>query len=432
MVGMYVCKLDKEWRDTDFVFQGFIIENNEILQKLKDQCRFVYIDLNKQSIHLPIAATQLVINKLKKNQQSKKKSKKSGSKHKSGRRAYRVSELFNNNINIGQISPPEKKHNFEHEITQAQQTHLKISHIVRNLLLETGNYQAIDIDAAKKAVYECMHSILRNPDAMLLMTRLKHQDRHTWDHSLNVCILATCFGRHLNLRYDEIITLGLSGMFHDMGKMRLPSQLLNKKGIYTQAEKKQMESHTVLGRELLQTTPNLAGVIAEVAYSHHERVDGKGYPRGLRDRQISPYAKIISVIDMYDAILSDQPYKQTQTHLQAINALLNVSGKQLDEQIAYSFIQCIGVYPPGSIVEMSKGEIALVLETNPDKKLLPKIMIISDQNKNKLPGKVFDLGESDYENQNQFIKTILTPEQINFDIQPYFNYGAIQKELSIQ
>ncbi len=429
LVGMYVCKLDKEWRDSDFVFQGFIIENNEILKKVQEQCSYVYIDLNKQSIHLPIAVTQQIINKKVKRKKTSRN--KPASKSKQASQTNRLIDFFTPNSQADLSPPPKKQLPFEQEINNAQQTHLKISHIVRNLLHETGNYKPIDIDAAKKAVYDCMHSILRNPDAMLLMTRLRHRDRHTWDHSMNVSILATCFGRHLNLRYDELITLGLCGMFHDMGKMRLPSSLLNKQGTYTEAEKKRMQSHTTLGKEILSATPNLAGVVAEVAYSHHERIDGQGYPRALSDQQISPFAKIISVIDMYDAIASSQPFKKNQTHLEAINAILTASGSQLDEKVVYSFIQCIGVYPPGSLVEMNYGEIALVLETNPDKKLLPKVMLISDQNKKKQAGEILDLGAHDYQNQNRFIKTILTSEQIPFDTQSYFKYGVIQKELHI-
>lgn len=436
MLGMYVCELDRPWKETSFVFQGFVIEDYKTLQQLKEQCEYVYIDLNKpyNTLSLPLTKTLITRSKLplKKTKAVKSiPSAQCASRQQSPPRRYRLTEIVESKQLIDDILPPPKQATFEQEIDCAQQVHSKTGLVIKNFLQQVSSGRHVDIDIAKKAVYDCMRSILRNPDAMLLMTQLRYKDKYTWSHSMNACILALSLGRHLSLRYEELITLGLCGMLHDIGKLKIPSEILNKPDLLDEHEQAVMRSHTEFGRETLSASPGMPAIIAEVAHNHHERLDGGGFPRGLRGKQISPYVRIISIVDIYDALTTARVDRQGVTHLEALNRLIGMSETELDRNLVHRFIQCLGIYPAGSVVEMTSGEIGIVVEVNEMKKLRPKIVIICDQEKRPCAGKKIDLSDHQYdpERHSYSIKTIIQPESYGIDTGNYFKYGTIQKVL---
>lgn len=440
MLGMYVCELDKPWKDSPFLFQGFLIQNEELLEQVRRECSFVYIDTYRTRSIFTTTSTQpsLFGNKAKpetKKRSTGQASKKAQKKPKlasSKGEFNKIKEIVDYQISAEEITPPEKIKTFEQEINIAQQVHVRTGHVIKRFLNDASKGIPINSGMATNAVYECMRSILRSPDAMMLMTHLRNKNEYTWHHSMNVCVLAIALGRHLNLRYDELITLGLCGMLHDIGKMRIPSDILDHPGVYTPEERLIMQSHTSLGYKILSENSSIAEIVAEVAHNHHERIDGQGFPRRLKSHEISPFAKMIAIVDTYDAVTTERSYKPGKTHLEAINILLDSSGTALDGTLVNHFIQCIGVYPSGSIVETHSGEIGMVIEVNQKKKLKPKMVMLLNKDKKPQRKKVIDLSHPEFDSTNHphLIKTIIRPDKYDIDVSRFYNYGAIQKGLS--
>ena len=436
-IGMYVCKLDKPWVESGFLFQGFLIKDKQILRQLHDECSYAYIDVAKQSKAYKAKQTIATKNSESKTavtKPKKVKKKKSrffsfngfGSKAKDnfGRdETNLLSDIVGNQIAVDSIRPPEKLASFEQEIAVAQQTHFKTHKLVKEFMGQVKEGGTIDMLVAKQAVQECMGSVLRSPDAMLLMTHLKSKHRSSWQHSMNTGILAISLGRHLNLSDEELTTLGLCGMLHDIGKL-----LISKQDLLESSNKRALvESHTLLGRDVLVNCHGeLARIVAEVAYSHHERLDGRGFPQGLNGSKISPYTRMITIVDTYDVLITDRSGRKGLTHYDAINKMLQQVGSFLDETLVNCFNQCIGTYPAGSIVEMNTGELAIVVEANSVQKLRPKVLILTGPNKESCRKHLVNLAKKSFDaNENPYaIRSIIRPEVYGIEIDKYDTYST--------
>lgn len=401
MIGMYVTELDRPWLETSFKFQGFEINNEQMLRKLKETCDFVYIDITKQNNR-----------RLNSDNQAR-------SKQAEFSRAYLNSP------------PPPKLAAVESEIEHACTLYSQARVTVKEFMDKTANGYAIDIKAAKELVAECVASILQSPDATLWFTQLKNKDEYTSQHSLNVCALSIVLGRHINLSIKQLNDVGLCGLMHDMGKMLVPAEILNKPGKLDPEELLIMQSHTSLGYELLRSSPNMYSEAIYTAYNHHERLDGKGYPRRIMGNMISNYTRIVTIADMYDAMTSDRVYQKGRNHLEAVNILSQAKG-QLDPLLVIKFIESIGVYPPGSIVELNTGEIGIVIEVNQAAKLRPKIIILLDKDQNKVSDKILDLNQTAVDECAPActIRRTVNAEDYGIDKQYYYHQGFLQQSMA--
>jgi HD-GYP domain-containing protein (c-di-GMP phosphodiesterase class II) len=238
---------------------------------------------------------------------------------------------------------------------------------------------------------------MNNPTAMMFLTRLRNKDEYTSQHGFSVCVYSIILGRFLGLNPVELENLGTCGLLHDIGKLEIPDQILNKPGKLTPEEKAVMQNHTTRGREILLSGEDIFGGALDVAFGHHELLDGTGYPRGLQGHQMSTNCKIVAVVDKYDALTTHRPYRLGQDHLRAV-ALLNKMAKEnkIDGKLAAGFISYLGTYPPGSIVEFNSGELGIVLGSSPEHRLQPQVLLVRDAKKTPihsftdLSGKVVD------------------------------------------
>jgi HD-GYP domain-containing protein (c-di-GMP phosphodiesterase class II) len=188
--------------------------------------------------------------------------------------------------------------------------------------------------------------------------------------------------------------LGLCGLLHDVGKMRVPHEVLDKPGPLSQKEYNIMKAHTVHGRNLLMASPGTGlNAAVDVAYSHHERIDGEGYPRKLKGAGISDFARIIAIVDAYDAMTADRCYSRAIPTTEALKIIYHDRGTHFDERLALEFIRSVGLYPPGTLVELVNGLVGLVLETHQRYRHLPKIIVVHDLNKPLEKERVVDLSE---------------------------------------
>jgi HD-GYP domain-containing protein (c-di-GMP phosphodiesterase class II) len=252
--------------------------------------------------------------------------------------------------------------------------------------------KALDASGCAKLVDEVAESVYRNPGAVVSLARLKTKDDYTYMHSVAVCALMISLGRQLSLSEDQIRDAGMAGLLHDMGKAVMPLEVLNKPGKLTDDEFTIIKSHPERGHEMLLTGQGVSPVALDVCLHHHERPDGKGYPHRLMDEQISLYAKMGSVCDVYDAITSNRPYKAGWDPAESIGKMASWRNGQFDEKVFQAFVKSLGIYPTGSLVRMKSGRLAVVVEQNETSMVNPKVKVFfSTKSEMRIPVELLDL-----------------------------------------
>ena len=253
------------------------------------------------------------------------------------------------------------------------------------------------------------------------LTRLRNKDAYTSQHAYNVCVFSLVIGRLLGLDSIQMENLGVCALLSDMGKVAIPDDILNKPGKLTPKERAIVKTHVKEGRDILMSGRNIFSGCVDVAYGHHENLDGSGYPMGLEGHQLNMNCKIVTITDKYDAITSLRPYRRAGDHLNAV-ALLNkmVSENKIDGKLTSSFFSYLGVYPPGSIVELNTGEVGIVIDTDPSQRLRPQLLLVRAPNKQPIQTFV-DLAEkkTDEKGRPYRIKAVLRPGDYDIDLSLY-------------
>jgi len=386
-IGMYVSELDRPWTDTRFLFQGFRIRQQQEIRLLQQVCKYVWVD---------------------------------------SRRSVGVKQQgVENHAKAAELQPVIGKVDFNLEMEQASPTWDKAHEESLRILDSVKMGHELDVSAVKAVVKECVQSILRNPAAMLWLARIKNSDHYTAEHSLRVSILAIALGKEMGLAEYQLEAIGVCGMLHDVGKVKVPNEILNKPGALTAEELRIMQSHANEGRRVLMSNQQITPATVDVAYSHHERLDGKGYPRGLDAPKIPYFAKIIAVVDAYDAINSDRVYSKGKSSLESLRILLEATNSHFDEEIVGHFVRLIGIYPPGEIVELSNGEVGIIIGCSTTSKLKPKIMRVLDANKKPCQEVVVDLATTatDATGKPCRVKEVHSSGAFGIDIDAYRRKG---------
>jgi HD-GYP domain-containing protein (c-di-GMP phosphodiesterase class II) len=269
----------------------------------------------------------------------------------------------------------------EEEMVFAKECHANLSTMVSDIMADVHAGKEINLLAPKKIVRHMIESITRNPDAFLWLTKLKKADSYTYKHSMDAAILAITLGRHLGLTKKELEDLAIGTLLFDVGKMKLPPELLTKPGRLTDDEFDLVKKHVEYSVETLKGIKGISPQSIEIAMYHHERHNGSGYPNKLKGKEIPIFARIAAIVDCYDAITSDRTYNRAISSHDAIKQLYEWRNIDFQEEMIEQFIQCLGVYPTGSLVELSTGEVGVVLSQNRVRRLRPKIMLILDKEK---------------------------------------------------
>lgn len=235
--------------------------------------------------------------------------------------------------------------------------------------------KTIETAEAQALVEDIAASISRHPHAFISLVRLKSADDYTWLHSVAVCALMMALARQLHLDDPLVHQLGIAGLFHDLGKVGIPLSILNKPGKLTDEEFDIIKKHPAIGTKLLKESQQVSNVVLDVCLHHHERIDGTGYPKGLRDEQITMYARMGAICDIYDAVTSDRAYKKGWQPAEAIRKMAEWCNGHLDKSLFQAFVKTIGIYPTGSLVRLASGRLAIVIEQHPQSLLTPKVMV---------------------------------------------------------
>lgn len=379
---MFVSDLDRPWLETPFLLQGFLIEEQEQIAELQRYCKTVVIDRSRsigahsqpRPVHfkhqpapakprIPVEAYTQVdeatpddfseICRLLREKPSRRRFAKPPA-----------------------INPADGQSRLEPEMLYSAPIIEDVKQTLQSIRDSLDQENGAKIEQVSHLVGELAASVTRNPDAMLWLTRLKTTDRYSYDHAVDVSVHLMIFGRFLNLASETVEKLGLAGMMQDIGKVDLPQEILNKPDHLTEAEYILIQSHVVSSLEILSQQPHFAPDLLEIVASHHERHDGSGYPRRLRGEKISLNAELSGLIDAYCAMIRNRSYNPAISHQRALEALIAGRDSKFRAALIDQFIQCMGLYPVGTLVELNSGEVGVVIQQNRVRRLQPRILII--------------------------------------------------------
>jgi len=261
----------------------------------------------------------------------------------------------------------------DQELNNASQIVADSKKAVFNMFQEARMGNAVNVESMQPLVEEISASVNRNSGALIGLARLKTKDDYTYMHSVAVCALMIALAKQLQLCEEEVKEAGMAGLLHDIGKMMIPTDILNKPGKLTDGEFVTVKQHPQAGYDILIRSKDMSAVVLDVVLHHHEKVDGNGYPKRLKDQEISLMAKMGAVCDVYDAITSNRPYKNGWCPAESIKKMSEWSGSHFDERVFQAFVRSIGIYPAGSLIMLRSGRLAVVVEQNDTSLLLPKV-----------------------------------------------------------
>jgi len=347
---MFISSLDRPWGETAFLFQGFPVRKYSEIKELQKTCRYVYIMVPDEEIVLdnnnPYSLPEPF------------------SHDEIGHRRYEVTETA------------------EKELRTASESHEELIQMMGEIEGALHDDKELDMPKMEKSVDVMVDSIERNPDAYIWLTRIKKFDSRIYRDSLSASVWATTLGRELELERNKLGALATGALCMDIGKTALPINILNKDSRLSDDEWALMKSHVEHGVRILSDTADVSDDVLDIVRSHHERLDGSGYPGALRNNKIPLLAQIAGIVDFYVAVTTPRPYAEAISSSNAINMLYQQKGLYFSEILVNKFIQALSTYPTGSLVELSSGEVGIVISQNPGLRLRPNVILLLDQDKN--------------------------------------------------
>lgn len=351
-IGMFVCRLDRAWEDTPFPLQGIEIASADDVASLARYCEFVYIDAQR----MVAADTRL---------QSLRKRMQSGNR-------FERSVVYTDTTS------------FEEEIPRAQEAFDNASSQIEKIIADIGEAGKIAPEDVDRAVRPLVESVLRSGDAFFWIDTLRQRDSYTYNHAVGCSALAAAFGRHMGFSEETIVSLAAGGLLMDVGKSQMSEELLHRPGPLTDDEMDLARAHVAEGMMILDHSGVLDSDVRDVVRTHHERVNGLGYPDGLSGTSIPLAGRMAAIIDAYHAMCSVRPYAPTLSRHQALRRIYAERDESFQAELVEQFQACLGVYPTGSLVELNSGEVAIVMVQNQSRRLQPKVAILTDKDKHAI------------------------------------------------
>jgi len=425
-IGMFVADLDRPWIDTPFLIQGFLIEDKRQIAELQGMCKVVTIDRARSTgtefrksagswqppARSPEASNVAFVRTAgeargRRNDDAFISAPREpsatgagggglgsllgalrGLLRKSRRGLPAVPVEAVPEAGSGSLLPDSVTVTIypdactvEEEVAPARVAYERTSDMLGRIASDVWAGQPVEIESVQEVVDEMVESMVRNPDALMWVARLREQDITTYAHGLQVAVYLVAFGRHLGFPRAELAQLGTIGLLLDIGKMRLPRELLEKNGRLTPREFEQMKGHVAMGLEILSSTKNWPAEVIEGIAQHHERMNGSGYPNALPGERIGIYGRMAGIGDCFAALTKSRPYADAVSSYEALRSITGWGGDYFHAPLTEQFVQAIGVFPVGSLVELSTGEVAVVVSHNKVRRLKPRVLLLTSADK---------------------------------------------------
>lgn len=395
-VGMYVTDLDRPWTqapfEPPFEFQGFKVNGIDEVAKVKDLCEYVYIDpkFGKEAKnYLPDSYGLKDITQVFVSLSSSTKD-----------------QIYRDENTLAEEIPVARK-----ALKAANEAYIETVNDIRK-----GN--TVNEAALKDAVDGLVNSIGRNPSALTWLTAQQGKSSFGYVSPISVTALALTVGRALRLPEESMEALAIATLFQDIGMMLMPAEIVNKKGPLTTEEMNVMKGHVEASVKLLERGGNFPSDVITAVRQHHERKDGSGYPRGLSGDDITRLSAIAGVADSYVSATADRPHRKGKTSFQVLTEFYGDRGNNFDRTVVEQFIQCIGIFPVGSFVELNTREVAVVINRNPEQQLKPTVRIVIDANGERIKDELIidlaDPGEGD--GTTRLVTKVIDPEEQDLDV----------------
>ena len=359
--GMYISKLDRPWKQTPFLIQGFVIEDEVDIRTLVKYCDYVYIDAERG------VNADMYFDKVPCAQLNQRLS--------TNKQVENILDTGKKSVNYV------NKNTTIEELPEAKAALEKASDCVARIIEHDLRKGKLDIVRVKEAVEPILNSVIRNSDAFMWLSKMQEHDAYSYEHSVQNCALGIAFGRHLGLNKKELNVLAMGLLLMDIGKIRIPKVLLTKSEPLTSAEVVVMRKHVAFTLEILRKTKGVSEHVINIALTHHERYDGSGYPNALVGTQIPAYGRMAAIIDSYDTMITATPYREAVSEHKALQNIYNLRNKFFQQELVEQFMQCMGVYPTGSLVELSSGAVGAILSQNAEQRMKPKVLMLLDAKK---------------------------------------------------
>lgn len=415
--GLFIRELDRPWTDTPFVYQGFLLEREQQVEALRKHCRTVWADPEK-SLEEALRQTKAAI--------AQASSGGDISLLPPNERLARLKAIHSQFVDGARLPKPtlyEDRTSMREELESAEPLFRTIRSLMQGMSTVTRESFHRDLPRLSHLVEQLSASIIRNPKVLLWLSRMQNRDKYTYGHLIDTAIHLMAFGRHLGFSEDSLHTVGLAGLLADIGKLDLPESILHRNGQLTAAELAAVRGHVQNSLDRLDSEPGLPSGTTDIIARHHERLDGSGYPVGLQGDAIGLFGGIAGITDVYTALTADRPYARAQSALQAFRTLNHDSGKLFHQALVEQFVQTIGLYPVGSLVELNTGDVGIVIEEHRHRRLKPRLMVLIDsQRKRCHPPVVINLLDDPPgpDGQALHITRELAPGEAGVDPRNYF------------
>jgi HD-GYP domain-containing protein (c-di-GMP phosphodiesterase class II) len=346
-IGMYVSRLDRPWSETPFLFQGFPVRHQAEIDQLKKQCKHVYIMVPDEEIEINVVPKG---------------------------RGYKAADVFGKKEYKTSITAKD-------EVKAVRKSHGELVDLLKDVESAFEKTGELKLERIEASVNVMIDSVTRNPDAYVWLNRIKKFDSYIYRDALNASVWATTLGRELGLERKLLNTLATGALVMDIGKTALSVDLVNKKGRLSSDEWAIMKTHVEHGVRMVSEDSKASADVLDIVRTHHERLDGSGYPGALKGDNIPLLGQIAGIVDFYVSLTTPRPYANAVSPSNAIYMLHQQRGQYFSEVLVNHFVQAISTYPTGSLVELSSGEVGVVTSQNPGLRLRPNIVLLLDPNK---------------------------------------------------
>lgn len=359
--GMYVSGLDRPWSQTPFPLQGFFIRGRDEIDQLCLYCKYVYIDVQKGKS--PVKTELQTIEKPNK-----------------------PIAPVRQRAHI-QVTPLKIRHNFYQEVAPlrketgtADKLHGVVAKNIDDVMSGLSKGKILEVSKTREVAGQMVDSVIRNPDAFAWLARVKEKDEHTYSHVVRSAIWAMMFGRHIGLDRKDMNLLAQATLLKDVGKVKLPVEILATEN-RSPAEQEQYQKFIEHGLDILHKTEGVSPQVMNIVKFHCERYNGSGFPSALSGDKIPFLSKVVGIVTVYDTVTNPRQSRYPLAPSKAMARLYEMRDIEFQEELVVQFIQALGIYPTGTLVELNTGEVGVVVEQTFERRLKPKVMVVLDKNK---------------------------------------------------